>query len=235
MPTAHSARALLRAARFASLGTIDREDGSPIASLCGVATLADGTPVLLQSDLAQHTRNLKADDRASLLVAAAEPKQDPMAEPRVTFVGRVEKLADPEAARARYLARHPAAALYADFGDFSFYRLAVDRAHMIAGFGRVRSFEGTALAVPAGDLPEKEQVLIGSLSRTYAADLDLIARAHGRRRGSGWQLAGVDTDGADLRRKDAYLRVPFTHPVQDAESARTAFATLVRTARGQAR
>lgn len=96
-----------------------------------------GRPLFLISGLAVHTRNLQADPRASLLVADPEAAADPLAAGRVTLLGRVTRLdaADVDEARALYLARHPAAAGWVDFGDFAFWRLEVDEVYMVGGFG----------------------------------------------------------------------------------------------------
>jgi heme iron utilization protein len=96
-----------------------------------------GRPLLLISGLAVHTRNLEADPRASLLVADAGPGADPLAAERVTLLGDARRLAAGEVGDARtlYLARHPDAAAWVDFGDFAFWRLEVDQVYMVGGFG----------------------------------------------------------------------------------------------------
>jgi putative heme iron utilization protein len=136
---AELARELLRKVRVGVLATLSvRHGGShPIASLAPFALDVRGEPVLLLSALAQHTRNLAADPRASLFVhdpAAAE--QDPRTAPRLTLVGRVHSATQGEEpdAKARYLARHPEArGLFAL--DFGLYVLEVHEAQLVGGFG----------------------------------------------------------------------------------------------------
>jgi hypothetical protein len=102
-----------------------------------VATTATGEPVLLLSDLAVHTRNLRRDPRASLLLVAPGGEHgDPLAGSRLTLLGSVVA-DDATAIRQRFLERHPEARGYADFSDFAFYRLVVGRGHLVAGFGRI--------------------------------------------------------------------------------------------------
>lgn len=135
------ARALLSAARYAALATLNA-DGSPFASLVTVGTAADGAPLFLLSALARHTRNLLADPRASLLVAAAS--EHPMAAPRLSLGGRMAPAAAP-ALRERFLLQHPDARAYADFADFALWRLSVADAHLVAGFGRIRALAPAAV------------------------------------------------------------------------------------------
>ena len=120
------AKRLLRQIRSGALATLAQGSGYPFATLVSIATDFDGSPILLTSQLSAHTRNLAADPRASVLLAEGG-RGDPLAHPRLTVVGRAIRATEPaERARlrARFLGRHPKSALYADFGDFSFWRSA---------------------------------------------------------------------------------------------------------------
>src|SRR4051794_34599601 len=131
------AKDLLRTIRSGALATIDRDAGFPFASLVTVATDWDGSPLLLLSRLSGHTLNLEADPRASILLVETG-KGDPLAHPRLTIMGRAERTSETQA-RSRFLNRHPKAKLYADFADFSFWRLAILGAHLNGGFARAAS------------------------------------------------------------------------------------------------
>jgi putative heme iron utilization protein len=133
------ARALVQRARSGALSTHSRQQpGYPFGSVTPYAPDERGRPVFLISGLALHGKNLEADPRASLLVAApAAADEDPLAAARVTLLGDARRLAAEEAApdRARYLERHPGAAVWVDFADFAFWRLEVRGAYFVAGFG----------------------------------------------------------------------------------------------------
>src|SRR5215472_2897080 len=131
------AKGLLRAIRAGTLATLDRNRGYPFASLVNVVTDVDGSPVILTSRLATHTANLEVDGRASLLLAETG-KGDALAHPRLTVLGTFAPVAraDDARVRRRFLARHPKSALYAGFGDFAFWRMAVVSAHLNGGFAR---------------------------------------------------------------------------------------------------
>ena len=130
------ARGLIAASSTAALATLDRQSAGPYVSLVSIAATAGHVPVLLLSELAQHTQNLIANARASLLFSAVPGVQDPLTLARVTLIGSLERTADADARNA-FLAQHPAAAQYADFGDFAFYRFNIENAHFIGGFGRI--------------------------------------------------------------------------------------------------
>jgi putative heme iron utilization protein len=143
-------RQIIRAADRAALATVARKGKSgtggpwPYASLVLVACDAHGNPLLLISDLADHTRNIRSDARVSLLYDGTAGLDDPLAGPRVTLQGEAEQAGD-GGLKEIYLSRHPSAKTYADFSDFHLFRVRPVRAHLVAGFGRIHWVE-------AGDL-----------------------------------------------------------------------------------
>ncbi|SER50940.1 hypothetical protein SAMN05216548_12221 [Faunimonas pinastri] len=138
------ARAMLREPGPATLATLSAE-GAPFASLVTFAPDRDAAPLLLLSGLAVHTGNLRRDPRASLLIAAGAETADPLTAPRLTLTGRIVREADQAGTREVFLAGQPEAALYIDFGDFALYRMAVEGAHFVAGFGRIGAIAAEAL------------------------------------------------------------------------------------------
>ena len=131
---ARQARAVIRATDRAALAT--SQEGWPFASLVLAALDHDGTPLLLISDLSEHAKNIKREPRVSLLFDGTQGLDDPLTGPRVTVLGEARVSAEKHLMQ-RFLARHPAAELYAGFADFHLYRIAVARAHLVAGFGRI--------------------------------------------------------------------------------------------------
>jgi len=154
-----AATGLWRKARQAALASLSG-DGMPFNSWVGIAPDSrTGTCVLLLSDLAVHTVNLKGDPRASLLVvgsradigdspsdASSESGDDPLTLPRLTLVGHVTLAGDPDMAAPVFLDRHPGAADYAGFSDFRFYRFTPQSAHLVAGFGRIADIDPAAFS-----------------------------------------------------------------------------------------
>lgn len=209
-------RRVARACRKASLATL-MEGGAPYASLVTVAFDHDLSPILLLSGLSDHTRNLMADPRASLLLDGTDGHPNPQTGPRVTLTGRAEKVED-ESLRARFLARHPGAALYAGFGDFAIWRLAAERAHFVGGFGRAVWFDTPFGLNPAtlAALREAEPALLAEANRELTEPL--------ARLGGGWRVTAVDADGADLADGTESRRLAFRATVETADQLRAALA-----------
>ncbi len=206
----------------------------PYASLVLVAVDHDLAPILLISTLAEHSKAIATDPRVSLLFDGTSELAQPLTGPRLTVLGRAERTADPQA-RRRFLARHPDAALYADFRDFHVHRIAVARAHLVAGFGRIRWIEGADLAVapPPAALIEREAGIVDHMNDEHADAIQLYANRLLGRPGEGWRMTGIDAAGCDLRRAGDVARLEFPTPVHDADSARAMLVSLVKQARAQ--
>ena len=227
-------RRLMRRQSHAALAT--GLDGRPYVSLVAVACDLDASPLLLLSDLAQHSRNIGADRRVSVLFDGENGRgpagADPLAEPRLSLLGEAERRDDPRAL-ARFIARHPSAAAYAGFGDFNLYRVAIGRGHLVAGFGRISWVEPAELrfAADGAALAAAEADIVAHMNADHADAVALFAAHLLKRGGTGWRLAGIDPEGVDLRREQQTARLDFPVPVLDPGAARQALIALTREAR----
>jgi len=231
------AKNLLRTVRAGALATIDRNTGHPFASLVNVATDSDGSPLILPSRLSSHTANLEVDSRASVLLATVG-KGDPLAHPRLTVFGRFVPIAhdatEEAHMRRRFLARHPKAELYVGFADFSVWRLAMESAHLVAGFGRAGHLTAADITTDisdARDLLDAEVGAVAHINKDHADAVELYAtKLLGAEQGP-WQVTGLDPDGLDLACGDAVLRLEFPQRVTTASRLREVLADLAKRAR----
>ena len=229
------AKRLLRSIRAGALATLT-PDGYPFATLVNVATAMDGAPILLLSGLSAHTKNLAGEKRASILLSEGG-KGDPLAHARLTVVGqaiRCEDQTQRAALKSRFLARHPKSALYADFGDFSFWRLEVARVHLNGGFAKAADFDGMAVLTDLSGAGEIAAIEAGALEhmnsehneavRLYATKL--LGEKDGR-----WRATGIDPEGMDMALGDLTARLEFPEPVKNGDSLRKTLAALAADAR----
>jgi heme oxygenase (biliverdin-IX-beta and delta-forming) len=142
-PAPEAVRRLIERARKGILASLLHPDGAPYASLVNVAC-EGGEPILLLSELAWHTQNILADDRACLLISEEAEGKDPLEGQRVSLIGRLRRIERMQAER-RYFLKHPKARSYARFADFNFYKLNVETAHYVAGFGQIVTMERSHL------------------------------------------------------------------------------------------
>jgi putative heme iron utilization protein len=237
MPTkseiAAAARALIRRAFKGSLASIDARENYPYASLITLATDAAGAPTFLISKLARHTANLASDPRASIMVDETGALADPLQGARVTLHGRAEP-APEQGVRRRFLARHPEAAVYADFPDFAFWRLEVEGAHYIGGFGRIFDLAPSDLLLPlagAETLVEAEPGIVEHMNDDHADAIELYATALGDASGGPWRMVGIDAEGFDIVLEGAARRIVFPQPITTPAEARKELVKLAAEAR----
>lgn len=209
-----TARCLLRAARHGTLATAAPPDGRPFASLVTPAALPDGSILLLLSDLAEHTRHLRADPRCALLVQGRATDANPQTRPRVTLTGTAAPAPEEPALRARFLAVHPYAALYAGFGDFHLWHIRVEDALLVAGFARATRLTAARWAPDPASVDAvaaAETRILDHCNADHADALEVIALDQGGAAGV-WRMTAADADGCDLTAGETVLRIPWSRP-----------------------
>ena len=144
------ARGFVQESTHGALATLELGTGWPLASKVSLATDTDGVPLILISRLSAHYGALEGDARCSLLLGEVG-EGDPLRHSRITVVCLAQKVLPEQrtAAKTQFLRRHPGAELYADFGDFDFWRLVPKRASLNAGFGKAYALEAQDLLPPA--------------------------------------------------------------------------------------
>ena len=233
---AERARTLIAELKTGSLATIALEPaGYPYASFTTFA-LAGGEPVFLISRIAEHTRNLVADPRASLMVNESG-NADPLANGRVTLVGRCAKLPRGESpAREAFLASHPTASYYVDFDDFDFWQLSVEAVRYIGGYGRMSWVEPQDFrrAVP-DPLAKAATRILDHMNADHADALVQYARAFTRAvEASEATMTAIDRHGFEMTVKTpggmGPARLAFDEPLATADEARVKLIALLRAA-----
>jgi putative heme iron utilization protein len=226
-------RGLDRAALASALPleAMGKAGGWPYASLVLVAVDHDLSPILLLSELAEHTKAIQADGRVSLLFDGTVGLDQPLTGPRVTLLGHAAPTTD-EPAKARFLARHPDAAMYAGFKDFHFYRVALERAHLVGGFGKIRWLDRAELLPPAANgLAGAEPGIVAHMNEDHADAVQLYAGRLLGLAGAEWRMTGIDAEGIDLRQGGQVARLAFDQPLAAAADARQVLVALVAKAR----
>ncbi|MEM0922183.1 MAG: DUF2470 domain-containing protein [Pseudomonadota bacterium] len=231
-----ASKTFLRTARFGALATLDPGTGIPMASRVSLATSGDGAPLFLISQLSGHFGALEADSRASLLLG--EPgRGDPLAHPRITVFGQASRVFETErmALRARFLARHPKAELYVDFGDFAFWRLEPEGASYNGGFGKAYAMAREDLLSPEDpDLQAIEAGAVTHMNEDHADAVALYATVLLGRPAGPWKLACFDREGLDMICGDEVARLWLDPPLSGSGDLRARLATLAKQARAQA-
>lgn len=231
------ARALLRRSRQGALATLMPGTGAPYCSLVNVATHPDGSPVLLISRLAIHTRNILADGRVSLLLDERSGG-DPLEQARIMIAGIAEIVAsiDMPLVRRRYLAVHPSAEVFVNFDDFSFFRICPSDLHLVAGFGRIVDIKADEVLTDltgADALLEAEPDAVSHMNADHREALNLYAtRLLGLDEGN-WRCTGCDPEGMDLVDGELAARLEFPRRIVSPQALRDVLKELAAEARAR--
>jgi hypothetical protein len=229
----NEARRFARGQRQGVLATLSqRVTGFPFGSVAPFILDHAGRPVILISTLAEHTRNIDADPRVSLIVQPFAA--DMQSAGRVTILGKAERLPEKDSLGPRYLRYLPQAEGYFAMHDFQFYRIEPVRIRWIGGFGRIHWVEPADWLLAEGALAGQEAGILEHMNADHGHNLRAYCRhAHGVETGDA-EMVGLDPDGFDVRVRDRdgqILRFDFAEPVQDAAGARAALVELARRCR----
>ncbi len=231
------ARSLLRRSRQGALATLMAGSGDPYCSLVNVASHPDGSPLLLISRLAVHTRNLLGDTRVSLMLDE-RAEGDPLEGSRIMLAGRAEEAAGPdlEIVRRRYLNAHPSAEAFVNFKDFSFFRIRPSGTHLVAGFGRIVDLKPEQFLTDisnASALVEAEQGAIDHINADHRDATNLYATRLLGADAADWRCTGCDPDGIDMQADGKTLRLDFPERVTGPGELRRMLVKLAEEARAK--
>ena len=229
---AELSRTLVASSTTASLSTLT-ESGYPYGSIVSYIPNDDGDPVILVSDLAEHTINARTDSKASMLIAESADGGDPLGKSRLTLVGRLSIIKNPEDIREKYLQRHEHASFYVDYDDFNFWKLSVEEIRFVGGFGHMSWVTSQDYKDAEVDpLFETAAGIISHMNDDHSdtnllyvqalTDLDGCEEA---------TMLGVDRYGVTLRAETQsgprMARVGFPSPLSLADEARPAIIALL--------
>lgn len=236
---AERARTLVHLGRVGTLSTLSRrQPGFPFGSVMPYSLDEHGRPIYLISTMAMHTQNLKADPRASLLVTQSNAEGDPLGASRVTLLGNVLTVAEPELAHARnlYLERYENSKYWVDFEDFSFYRMEVVDVYYVGGFGVMGWVAASEYGAAQPDpLADATAGIIEHMNADHKDSLILLARKFAGIEAEEAAMTSVDRLGFHLRLRTAEgmrgARVAFLREVSSPEETRSVLIEMVEGAR----
>ncbi len=230
------ARQFLRSTHSGILSTHSAKfEGYPFGSVAPFVLDHDCLPVILISNIAEHTKNIAANPKVSLVVFAGT--EDLQANARLTLLGEAIRIDKKDAdLRARYLRYIPQAAGYFDMHDFAFYRIRIAQARYIAGFGKMSWMAGVDMVPPANQLAAVETNIIEHMNADHMDSLIAYCRRFHEFDAQKAEMLGIDCDGFDVKAENGagssqILRFQFESPISDAATARAALVAMSKIAR----
>ena len=237
---ASDARQFLRTTRSGMLSTISvKYPGYPFGSVASFVLDHSGQPVILISTIAEHTKNIAANPKVSLMAVSGD--DDLQASARLTLVGLATEIDKTDInLQSRYLRYFPQAESYFSMHDFSFYRIAIEQARYIAGFGKmgwlVNSEIASSQLTNESKLASQETAIIDHMNVDHGHSLIAYCKHYHNLDVTITEMVGIDSDGFDLRVQVMpmgelrIVRFNFEQPIYDAQSARNALVSMSKAA-----
>lgn len=222
------ARHLLLSRHGGVLSTLSVDlEGHPFGSIVPYCLDADGAPVILISDIAQHTKNLIADPRASLIVME-QSEGEIQAGGRLTCVATARRLSEPGATAERYYRYFPPSRVYHQAHAFAFWRLDPIRYRYIGGFGDIRWIEPAELGRANPFAGEAEAGIVQHMNADHGDAIRHYLELAGADAGGEVRMVGIDAEGIDLASGDRLVRVTLQPAVHTPDEARQALIALAQ-------
>ena len=239
-------RALYARERNAMLCTLSKKiEGWPFGSITPYAVAARGEPIILISEIAEHTRNLREDARASLLVQDSQALSDPQAGARVTLMGYATPVPPPylDDARRRYLDSFPGSASFFQIHDFTLFQIKVSRVRFIGGFGEIYWLDGSEVTANADTkidpVAPHVEMICEHMNEDHPDALRLYASAFAGTEAEAAEMIHVDSEGFDMIAitggRHKHLRLAFSNRVTTTDEVRAEMVEMVRRAREAAK
>lgn len=205
--------------------------GFPFGSVVPYCLNEDGWPLILISRIAQHTRNLKADPRCSLLVSERDAA-DVQLNGRLTLMAEALQLdgsQSVEHAAERYYRYFPESRDYHRVHDFDFWVLQPVRWRFIGGFGAIHWLEQAARANPFAGAEGSEGGMLEHMNDDHAAAIAHYVEQAGLPAIAEARMVGIDAEGFHLRIGQAIHWLPFPSACSTAMEVRQALVAMART------
>ncbi len=209
-------------------------DGFPFGSVVPYCLDRQGRPIVLISDIAQHTKNVVADPRACLTVVAGG--DDVQASGRLSVLARAERVEDGlEDAAERYYRHFPASTDYHRVHGFFFVRLEPVRLRWIGGFGNIRWIAPGEFLVANPFARGQEAAIVQHMNDDHSETMrGYCRRLAGLRVAEGEvvAMAGIDAEGFDLLVAGRLVRLAFEEAVATPGEARERLVAMAKSTGG---
>ena len=209
-------------------------EGFPFGSVTPYCLDREFIPNILISSLAQHTKNIVANNKVSLLISSTSHKTNKQAEARLTYLGIAQKVEDSQDIKARYLSYFPGARDYFKTHDFSFYKILPVRLRYIGGFGKIYWIEKENLTVKNIFQAEDEQQIVLHMNQDHQHNLKDYARFYLKLSISDTdevKMCGMDQFGLDLLINETRKRVDFKTELTQVNEARSVLVQMAKEAK----
>ena len=225
------ARKLLLSEYQAILSTISVDvEGFPFGSVVPYCLSKQGKPVILISTIAQHTKNISADSRVSL-IATESGIDDGQTAGRITYIGHAEKLDSEDTdSMERYYQYFPQSMDYHKTHNFDFFQIEPVRIRFIGGFGEIYWLEKDSFLMINPFSFEEEKSMSDHMNADHLDAMKHYCHSNDINfdEENNPVMVGIDSEGFNLRIGARIYRINFEEPVTTAMEVRQAMVAMAK-------
>ena len=235
-----NARTLLRQSELGVLSTHSKaNDGYPFGSVSTYMSTVNGDAIFYVSDLAQHTKNLLANNKMCLTVfsgsdGAIASYEDPNAGARLSLLGEATPVdvSEKEAIQQRFFTLYPESRAYQGTHDFEFFKLHTERVRFIGGFGDINWISKDAWTLPTPEWLGDEENIVRHMNEDHEDAMQLICKHLFAIYAQHVEMITLTPDGCFLKANQGKpIFVPFEEPAHSAQEVRQQLVKLTHAAR----
>lgn len=204
-------------------------EGYPFGSIVPYYMTIEGNLIIYISQIAQHTRNIKANAKVSMTMFDAL-EDDSQAAGRVTLLGDA-RLIENDYVKNQYLSLFPQAERYQQTHDFHFYEIVPQRVRFIGGFGQIFWFNKEDWPVTHSDWQQTSQGIVKHMNEDHQEAMILIIEHHFKHKTSSALMVSSFLEGVHIRADGHNYYLPFASSCTTSKQVREQLVALTQAAR----
>lgn len=191
-----NAAALLRESNEGVLSTMSKKfEGYPFGSFTTYTTDRNRSVIIYASRLAQHTKNLLHDSKASLTIYNLKKSGDQQDSQRLTLLGDLVKADNQNDCKERFSLFLPHSVNYHKMHDFCFYKLLINQVRWIGGFGQIAWLKPEHWKDDKPKWLEREHSIISHMNDDHSNSIISTLNAQLSIKDSKAKMVAINTDG----------------------------------------
>lgn len=227
------ARDFIRSQNVGTLNTQFLHEGSfyPLGAMTPYALTTQGEVLLLISEIALHTKNIRQCERIGFAIMEHAPERQQAAS-RLSFVGRARMIeeSDPQfkVYQTHYYSLYPEAQHYHKAHNFYFCVLTPEFVHYVRTFGQIFSFSGNELLLEEPEYAQDLKGVLTHMNEDHQAAIIHYAQELAQMRGERYQLVNLCSEGMTIKVDHQLAYIPFPHLVKEAKDLRSTLTTMAK-------
>jgi len=199
-----NARKFLRSWDTGVLSSIHKieTDEYPFGSICPFVTTHEGEIIILISDIAIHTKNIRGNSHVCFKVFDME-SSNKQASSRISLMGDASLVENTDqkfkSVSERYFRFFPEAKEFSKAHNFYFYSVRPKKVHYIQTFGKIYTLDVKIWSLPTPEWVNEEVASIEHMNGDHSGNLKDYLAAFKKKEGKDLSIVAIDPEGFHMK------------------------------------